>query len=123
MNFIFISLPCSFPPLFPLRQLFYALLTTHVDELLPLVYTPTVGEACTYFSQIFTPRPKGMFVSISEKGNLLSLLQAWPNKNIKVNDFVSHHTPSSSSPISALPSSRIPRKLSPPLVHPIFVSL
>lgn len=37
-------------------QLFYALMIRHTDELLPLVYTPTVGQACLSFSHIFTPR-------------------------------------------------------------------
>lgn len=37
-------------------QLFFALLVKHTDELLPIVYTPTVGQACLSFSHIFTPR-------------------------------------------------------------------
>ena len=34
------------------ETLFYALLVQHIEELLPLVYTPTVGEGCQHFSQI-----------------------------------------------------------------------
>ena len=37
-------------------QLFFALLTRHTDELMPIVYTPTVGQACLSFSHVFQPR-------------------------------------------------------------------
>ena len=37
-------------------RLFYALMIRHTEELLPIVYTPTVGQACLSFSHIFTPR-------------------------------------------------------------------
>lgn len=63
-------------------DLFFALMIQHTDELLPIVYTPTVGQACLSFSHIFTPRPKGLFISLKDKGRVKEILQSWPAKDI-----------------------------------------
>ena len=54
--------------------LFYALLVRHLDEMLPIVYTPTVGLGCQYFSQSFR-KPRGLFLSIPHQ-NLISRILA-----------------------------------------------
>ncbi len=53
--------------------LFYAFLNTHLTELMPIVYTPTVGAACQQFSQIYR-RPHGLFLSYPDRHRLDELL-------------------------------------------------
>ncbi|KAG6733615.1 hypothetical protein I3843_01G223500 [Carya illinoinensis] len=65
------------------ERLFYKLLIENVEELLPIVYTPTVGEACQKYGSIFM-RPQGLFISLKEKGKIREVLRNWPEKNIQV---------------------------------------
>src|SRR5215475_14139008 len=55
------------------ETLFYALLVRHVEELLPLVYTPTVGEGCQRFSEIWR-KPRGLFLSYPNKDRIAQIL-------------------------------------------------
>ncbi|KAL9463517.1 hypothetical protein AB3S75_001348 [Citrus x aurantiifolia] len=65
------------------QKLFYKLLIDNVEELLPIVYTPTVGEACQKYGSIYS-RPQGVFISLKDKGKVLEVLRNWPEKNIQV---------------------------------------
>lgn len=65
------------------ERLFYKLLIDNVEELLPVVYTPTVGEACQKYGSIFK-RPQGLFISLKEKGKILEVLKNWPERAIQV---------------------------------------
>jgi malate dehydrogenase (oxaloacetate-decarboxylating) len=55
------------------ETLFYALLVRNVEQMLPLVYTPTVGEACQRFSEIWR-KPRGLFLSYPNKGRIAHIL-------------------------------------------------
>ncbi|KAF2743935.1 hypothetical protein M011DRAFT_471063 [Sporormia fimetaria CBS 119925] len=60
-------------------HLFYRLLEQNIKELTPLIYTPTVGEACLRWHEIFT-QPEGMYLSYSDRGNLRQILDNWPHQ-------------------------------------------
>ena len=55
------------------ETLFYALLERNVEEMLPLVYTPTVGEGCQRFSEIWR-KPRGLFLSYPNKDRIEQIL-------------------------------------------------
>ncbi|XP_058213739.1 NADP-dependent malic enzyme-like isoform X2 [Rhododendron vialii] len=65
------------------ERLFYKLLIDNVEELLPVVYTPTVGEACQKYGSIYR-RPQGPYISLKEKGKIHELLKNWPERSIQV---------------------------------------
>ena len=64
------------------ETLFYRLLMSDPAHFLPLVYTPTVGEACLQFGHIIR-RPKGLYVSIKRKGQVRDVLRNWPERDIR----------------------------------------
>lgn len=62
--------------------LFYRLLADRPDELLPLVYTPTVGEACLAWSRIYT-HPRGLYISaFRHRGRVAEVLRNWPRRPV-----------------------------------------
>nr|ADM26561.1 malic enzyme [Cunninghamella echinulata] len=61
-------------------NMFYKLCIENMSEITPLIYTPTVGDACIQYSHIFR-RPEGLFVSIKDKGNVGKVLRNWPRIN------------------------------------------
>ncbi|KAI0761287.1 malic enzyme [Trametes elegans] len=58
---------------------FYRLCLENMAEITPLIYTPTVGDACLQFSHNFR-RPEGLFISLKDKGNIGKILRNWPRK-------------------------------------------
>jgi malate dehydrogenase (oxaloacetate-decarboxylating)(NADP+) len=54
-----------------------------VDELVPIVYTPTVGLACQAFGHIYQ-RPRGLFVSLEDRGRVASVLRNWPRREVDI---------------------------------------
>nr|AIT70115.1 malic enzyme [Ishige okamurae] len=63
--------------------LYYAVLSGHTHETMPFVYTPVVGEACQKFSQIYRHTPQGLYLSIDDRGELRSILDNWPQDDIR----------------------------------------
>jgi malate dehydrogenase (oxaloacetate-decarboxylating) len=65
------------------ETLFYRLLQEHVTEMMPIIYTPTVGEGCRQYSHVFR-RPRGLYVSYPYRSEILSLLNNAPAQNAGV---------------------------------------
>ncbi|MBO1531905.1 NAD-dependent malic enzyme [Psychrobacter sp. F1192] len=65
------------------ETLFHHLLVHHIEEVMPLIYTPTVGQACEKFSQIYR-RKRGLFVSYPERHKIDDMLQNATKQNVKV---------------------------------------
>ncbi|KAL4957428.1 hypothetical protein BDW69DRAFT_156301 [Aspergillus filifer] len=64
-------------------HLFYRLVTDHLKELTPLIYTPVVGEACQRWSEIYQ-QPEGMYLSWEDRGNLAAVIANWPQPNVEI---------------------------------------
>jgi malate dehydrogenase (oxaloacetate-decarboxylating)(NADP+) len=59
------------------EALFFRVVCDNIDEIQPLIYTPTVGLACQKYGLIFQ-RPRGMFISANERGQIAEVLKNWP---------------------------------------------
>jgi malate dehydrogenase (oxaloacetate-decarboxylating)(NADP+) len=64
------------------ETLFYAVLMSDPASFMPIVYTPTVGEACQKFDQIFR-EPRGIYLPISARGRLREILNNWSQKDVR----------------------------------------
>lgn len=65
------------------ETLFYRLMKDHLEEMMPVIYTPTVGQACQEFSRIYR-RNRGLFISYPNRGRMDDMLQNSIKQNVKV---------------------------------------
>ncbi len=65
------------------EALFYRLVSEHITEMMPIIYTPTVGVGCQKYSHMFR-RPRGLYVSYPYRNEIATLLENSPVKNVKV---------------------------------------
>ncbi len=65
------------------KTLFYRVLLDNIEDLMPIVYTPTVGQACLEYGHIFR-RPRGIYITAKDKGRVAELLGNWPYKDIRI---------------------------------------
>jgi malate dehydrogenase (oxaloacetate-decarboxylating)(NADP+) len=65
------------------ERLFFRMLIEHIDEVMPLVYTPTVGQACSEFGHIFR-RARGFYITPEDGGQVRAMLDHWPVRDVRV---------------------------------------
>ena len=66
------------------ETLYFSVLTKHTEEVMPFVYTPTVGQACQEWDKITRYTPRGLYVSLKDAGHVRQMLDNWPQNDIKV---------------------------------------
>ena len=65
------------------ERLYYRTVIENIEEIMPLIYTPTVGQACKEFAHIFRD-PKGFYINPDDKGDIRKILDNWPEDDIRV---------------------------------------
>ena len=64
------------------ETLFYHLVMNNIEEMAPIIYTPTVGWFCKNYSRMFR-KPRGMFITANDRGQIAPILENWPNPEVE----------------------------------------
>ena len=65
------------------EALFFRVIAENPDEMMPIIYTPTVGLACQQFGHIYR-RPRGMFISAADRGRVVEVMRNWPYRDARM---------------------------------------
>ena len=65
------------------ERLYYRTLIDYIEEMMPIVYTPTVGEACRQFANIFR-ETRGFYITPDDRGRIRQMLENWPEFDVRV---------------------------------------
>ena len=65
------------------ETLYYRVVLDHLEEMMPIVYTPTVGQACLEYGAIFR-RPRGLWITMKDRGRVADVLSNWPIQDVRL---------------------------------------
>jgi malate dehydrogenase (oxaloacetate-decarboxylating)(NADP+) len=65
------------------ERLFYRLVMAHLVEMMPILYTPTVGQACQRYAHLWR-RPRGLFISAHDRGRIEQVMRNWPSRDVRI---------------------------------------
>ena len=65
------------------ERLFYQLVTEHLAETMPIIYTPTVGHACQRYAHLWR-RPRGLYISANDRGRIERVMRNWPTRDVRI---------------------------------------